>query len=189
MRPCAAIVPQRTDRSEPNHYRSVNRLQKLAVREYSMRHQTLTILGFGLGIATCLVGCRAWTGGYPLQSPARVQPPGTGTYQVPSSYYNQAGANVSTNYQQGIPGQGFVSAPGVAVGPQSLNTGFAPTNLTNAAPPVIPNAGQPSAVVPANYAAPAQPVYNNGVQPAAASGGASFNMSDTNDGSNLDWNP
>lgn len=68
----------------------------------------------GLVIATCLVmtGCQGWSGtnwqgpSLPLSSASRVPPPGTGTYQLPGSYYTNpaAGSNATTsNFSNAAP--------------------------------------------------------------------------------------
>ena len=68
---------------------------------------------------TTLTACQSWSpAGTPLNNPARVPPPGTGTYQVPSAYYNNSGGNLSQVYsgsdpvamQQAMPAAGFAAA-------------------------------------------------------------------------------
>lgn len=42
----------------------------------------------------CLAGCQSWQGaGFPVQNATRVPPPGTGTYQLPSGYYNNSSSS------------------------------------------------------------------------------------------------
>lgn len=143
------------------------------------RSSTLVIL-----LAACSVvgftGCRAWTGGYPLQSPSRVPPPGTGTYQVPSNYYNNPGT-VSQAYSGG--------ATNVAA--SNLNTGYPATNLVPATgvAPGTANAFGNAPVQPASFTTPTGSAPSSGIPSTNASQGASsFNFNDNGSQANLNWN-
>ena len=42
-------------------------------------------------------GCQSWQGAsFPMQNATRVPPPGTGTYQLPSGYYNNTSTSSAT---------------------------------------------------------------------------------------------
>lgn len=46
------------------------------------------------GLVVCLIacsGCTTWSGGFPMSNPARVPPPGTGSYPQPANYYQNNG--------------------------------------------------------------------------------------------------
>lgn len=48
-------------------------------------------------VALALSGCQSWSQmSQSMPTASRVPPPGTGTYQVPSSYYNNQGAKTNT---------------------------------------------------------------------------------------------
>ena len=134
-----------------------------------------------------LTGCQAWYGGgYPLQSNSRVPPPGTGSFQVPSTYYNNAGGSVS-QVVQGVPTNSVAAS---AMNAPQASQGMAATNMTQALPSTSQNArGFPvanpmnNAVQPAGYVAPSA----GGQMP--ASGSASINFSDTNEAPSLNWQP
>ncbi|MEM8734117.1 MAG: hypothetical protein AAGG44_07840 [Planctomycetota bacterium] len=124
-----------------------------------------------LSAAACLValcGCQSWNTGYPIQSPARVPPPGTGSFQTSSPYYNGAGGNVSQNFLTASPGYGV---------PQSYAAPAPVQPATFTAPP-----SQPSAVVPANQFSP---VNNAGFSGTSQGSGTTSNFNDT--GSNFRW--
>lgn len=90
--------------------------------------RSLLLASASLGLIACS-GCQSWSNGYPMQSPARVAPPATGSFQVPSGYYNP---NNSVTYQ------------GAPTGPS--NPGIPATTVT-----------QPAGYVqPAGYSAPIQ---------------------------------
>ena len=130
-------------------------------------------LAISFAVGMCIAsstGCQSWQGGYPLSNPARVPPPGTGTYQVPSGYYNNTGGQVS----QMNPVGGYTN-------------GMPSTNLTVSSSAPVQTAG---------FAG--NPSYGQGVVPAASFGPAqSGNLPSTNgntvnfsDGSNvpaLNW--
>lgn len=87
-------------------------------------------------------GCQSWySGGYPFNNPSRVPPPGTGTYQLSSGYYNNPGAT-----------HGQLSGnPAMPAGRVSGNPGFAASSR-NSLDTVQPNVVQPNAVRPASFA-------------------------------------
>ena len=103
--------------------------------------------------ATLFVGCHSWSGGaYPFQSTSRVPPPATGSYQVPSSYYNNTGGNVSQVYQGSAP---------VAANPASAANGSLPAEN-----------GFTNTVQPAGYSATAGGMPPVTAAPAGFSSGA-----------------
>lgn len=136
------------------------------------KSRILLTISFTAGICLAsLTGCQSWQGGYPLSNPARVPPPGTGTYQVPSGYYNNTGGQVS----QMNPVGGF-------------SNGMPSTNLT---------AG--NAAVPVQTAGfSGNPAYGQGVAPAAgfapvqsgnlpSTNGNTVNFSDGSNVPELNW--
>ena len=61
----------------------------------------LTVQGSVLLLAVSVAGCQSWSpGAFPLQNMSRVPPPGTGTYQLPSGYYNNSSAMNSSGSSQ-----------------------------------------------------------------------------------------
>jgi hypothetical protein len=53
------------------------------------------------GAISGLSGCQAWpAANYPMQNATRVPPPGTGTYQLPSGYYNNTSSLVPAGQSQ-----------------------------------------------------------------------------------------
>ena len=49
---------------------------------------------------TTTVGCQSWQGAsFPMQNATRVAPPGTGTYQLPTGYYNNSTSAVAPTGQ------------------------------------------------------------------------------------------
>lgn len=137
---------------------------------------------FGLTIVG-LSGCQSWMAGYPLQSPTRVPPPGTNSYNVPSTYYNNTGGSVSQLYQ-GVPVSGGAvtlnpgmqpSQPSVAFGAQ----GVQPATYTT---PGAPNAN--TGAVSAGYNMPTTGAFPNNGAPA----GANANLGN-NTPPPLNWQP
>lgn len=155
----------------------------------------VSVLGF--------TGCQSWsTGGYPLQNPSRVQPPSTGAYQVPSTYYNNTGGQVSQLYQGVDPNgvQAFTSAgvsttnlmsapvgavqpanfaqPAASYSPQPVGTsGF----VASSSAPVAGQAVTGQAVGPTNVQ------VNAGSFPATSGRPISTNLSDTGEVQSFDW--
>ncbi|MFN3190120.1 MAG: hypothetical protein ACE361_06315 [Aureliella sp.] len=139
-----------------------------------MRFQTTGLCAAACMLALC--GCQSWNTGYPIQSPSRVPPPGTGSFQTSSPYYNGAGnyngtGNVSQNYPAAVPGYGV---------PQSYSAPAPVQPATFTAPQA-----QPSGVVPAAQFSPVNNAAfrDTGNQPASER--TTTNFSDSN--SNFQW--
>ena len=114
------------------------------------RHMSGWLIAFW-GFALC--GCQSWSQvGQGIPGGARVPPPGTGTYQVPSSYYNNGAApkagTVSTNTQ----------TPGAA------NTSTAPVRTASAQ--ALPSTG--ANVSTANWQVPSIDQMRSGINNSAA---------------------
>jgi len=104
------------------------------------------ILGTAFIVAwSCLAGCQSWQGtSFPIQNATRVPPPGTGTYQLPSGYYNNTGSSTSA-----LPNSAtLMHAANPAVGLRSV-TGTTPSTHMPAT-----NLAAPSPVVAAAYTDP-----------------------------------
>ncbi len=136
-----------------------------------------------LTVFTATVGCQSWQGGgFPVQNATRVPPPGTGTYQLPTGYYNNTNASTSALAPAGRTLQASNDAA------SSLRTASGPlptTNLTannssanNSFQPGNPLAG---GVVPAAFQseAPDQSMGSPASFSDSRSGGASASLSDT----------
>lgn len=155
-----------------------------------------------LSISTCLVwqvGCQSWSaGGYSMQNASRVPPPATGTYQLPSAYYNGGGgqaSNATQNANSSLSARGVSAAPPVG----SPLTGVSSTNVQPAGYMAPAGANYPvNGGSAANYATTASPVSpNTGFQSGAGVttsnlptiGGASASLSDTSQVPSLGWQP
>ncbi len=86
-----------------------------------MTSQQFFFSAFALaGFSIC--GCQSWQGAsFPMQNATRVPPPGTGTYQLPSGYYNNssntsalAPANSMMQATAGVNGTGTLPATNLA---------------------------------------------------------------------------
>lgn len=108
-------------------------------------------------------GCQSWQGAsFPLQNATRVPPPGTGTYQMPSGYYNNT--NTSSLSPSTLPS---ATQPPAAQMMQASNAAVSSFQSANSFQPAS-NAG--GSVVPAGFQG----------SPASASPVASAQFSDTN---------
>ena len=96
--------------------------------------------------------------GYPMQYPARIQPPGTGTYNVPSNYYNQTNGAVSQVY----PGAPLNSSVVTAAGAPGYNAGVAPATYTT---PAGSTGGVTTASTQPGFGQPAMSATNMGTAP------------------------
>ncbi len=64
------------------------------------------------------VGCQSWQGvGFPMQNATRVAPPGTGTYQLPTGYYNNNTSALAPAGQMMQASNGAAGALRTASGP------------------------------------------------------------------------
>ena len=129
------------------------------------------VLACCLGLLS-LSGCKSWMG-YPMQYPARIQPPGTGTYNVPSNYYNQTGGSVSQVY----PGTPVNASVMTAAGVPGYSTGVAPATYTT---PAGSMGGVTTASTQPGFGQPPMGVTNMGAAP--GTGGV-----DPRAQSNLNW--
>ena len=161
-------------------------------------------------IALC--GCQSWSQvGQGIPGGARVPPPGTGTYQVPSSYYNNgvpkvgaastsapniAGAPVRTASAQALPSTG----PAVATANWQMPTvDQMRSGINSTASAALDGASQrANQMVESGTARAAAAVdeYTSpvlGSAPPQASSPASRSLSDSSqdatDGPSLDWQP
>lgn len=120
---------------------SVVRSPKIPVARYF----SLALLA---SIAFTSMGCQAWSGmGVPF-SPARVPPPGTGTYGSSSKYYNNSG-NGQAFQSQPAAASGF--ATNAPAGNQPVGTqtgGFQPSGVQAAG--FVDSGASASTVVPAS---------------------------------------
>lgn len=132
---------------------------------------------------TTTAGCQSWQGtSFPLQNATRVAPPGTGTYQLPTGYYN----NNSTSAL--APTGQMMQASNDAA--SSLRTASGPlptTNMTtslgpqaNATEAFQPTFSQASGVVPAAFQSEAfgQPTGSTNNFRDSSDAGASASLSD-----------
>lgn len=81
-------------------------------------------------MVSSFAGCQSWQGApFPMQNATRVPPPGTGTYQLPSGYYNNpTSALPATNSTQTA-----AAAPGLRPATGTFpSTGLPATNLASA---------------------------------------------------------
>lgn len=93
------------------------------------------------------VGCQTWQGAsFPLQNATRVPPPGTGTYQLPTGYYNNSTSALTPAGQTMQASNGAASGLRTASGPlptTNLNSAFQPANALGSG--VVPAAFQSEA--------------------------------------------
>lgn len=107
--------------------------------------------GCALLLAAGICGCQTWApGAFPMQNPSRVPPPGTGTYQLPSGYYNSTSAS--------NPSGSGMTASSAGSGLRKVEGGLPTTDLA-AAPQISKEASSNEAssneVQPAQFTAPA----------------------------------
>lgn len=161
-----------------------------------------------------LTGCQAWPGAnFPLQNATRVPPPGTGTYPVPSGYYNNNATSSfvpSTQTMQASNPSGLRPASGslpttdlaggvvsAAHGSMVSQAGFA-TQSSSSSQPIGSNefysAASTPPVVPAAYSEFTDPPRiespsTSSIRSGAVAGGASASLSDSGlqDAPSLQW--
>lgn len=99
-------------------------------------------------VATCVCGCQTWpNANFPLQNATRVPPPGTGTYQLPTGYYN--------NNTSALPTSGQVMQANATSGLRTPSGGLPTTNLSST------NNLTNNPVTTADFAAPGFAAANN----------------------------
>ena len=108
---------------------------------------------FNLTLVTaCLTftGCQSWQGAaFPLPNASRVPPPATGSYQLPSGYYNNSATSSLSNAS---PANQFASNNS---GLQSAPSQMASTNgVSTASFEAIQSTQNNNALAPATYAQP-----------------------------------
>ena len=122
--------------------------------------QTALLLALGH-----LVGCQSWQGaGFPMQNATRVPPPGTGTYPVPSGYYNNNSTSALTPAAQAMQANN-AAATGLRAASGPLPT----TNMTANNAANSPNSTYSTSNLSSAMAAPAG--LASGFQPASNAGG------------------
>lgn len=118
-----------------------------------MENKRLAVAQLFLAIAACsFAGCQTWTGGFPLSSPARVPPPGTGTYQLPPGYYKNSSTSPSDQAAQGLQGQYQTASNNGAANNGAPNNGSSTFRTVSGALPTT-NLGAAGGVQPASFSA------------------------------------
>lgn len=140
-----------------------------------MRRQ---VVGWVLAsLAVGVSGCQSWSQiGQGMPSGSRVPPPGTGTYPVPSSYYNGAGAKtgaVSSNAQPAYATTASSNAASSnAASPSAGQTASrtSPTTGTASGPSTAPgfNTGAPTTTSTAGYPIPTVDQMRGGINNTAS---------------------
>ncbi len=105
-------------------------------------------------IAACLSfgGCQSWQGGaFPLPNTTRVPPPGTGSYQLPSGYYNNSATSAvpSKSPTNQLAGTNPSLSAATAANSTSSFSGVSTANFTATQP-----SQQNASLAPAAYAQP-----------------------------------
>lgn len=127
---------------------------------------------------TSTAGCQSWQGGsFPMQNTTRVAPPGTGTYQLPTGYYNNNSTSALTPAGQMMQASNdAASSLRTASGPlpttnMSANNSvgnFATSSSNSTYPTTNLSAGLTSAASTAGFES--QPNENSAFQPASSQG-------------------
>jgi hypothetical protein len=98
------------------------------------------------------VGCQSWQGAsFPMQNATRVPPPGTGTYPVPSGYYNNNSTSALTPAAQAMQANN-AAATGLRAASGPLPT----TNMTANNAAISPNSTYSTSNLSSAMAAPAK---------------------------------
>jgi hypothetical protein len=158
-----ATVPRRIDVSQER--------QEKMFRSGIMRRQIAgwVLASWAMGIS----GCQSWSQvGQGIPSGARVPPPGTGTYQVPPNYYNNAtGAKTGAVSSNGQPANSNNLAAGTASNPAAARTASQPLNTSPAGANTAAagaNTGGPSTVTTAAWQPPTVDQLRTGINSTAS---------------------
>lgn len=137
-------------------------------------------------------GCQSWQGAnFPMQNGTRVPPPGTGTYQLPSGYYNNNSTSsltsATSNAQFAAGGNSAIAAPASNFVPASTVTSGYPGNFDTSVGPYTANDTGPAVVTASAVGAPLPTTAPAQFSPPDASSfdGASASLSDDG-GSNVE---